>query len=199
MAMKARPSASSISYIVQMFGWFREDAALASRWKRLRACWSLASSSGRNSWIQAHGSNRHPIQNRVEDHSRRVASKWQRARAHFIQHSAEREQVGAGIEFLPLNLLGRHVSDRAECCAGAGKVLLRADGRVAHGNVFRLQRHFRKPEIENLRLTSIRDEDVRWLDVPVDDSFRMCRVERIGDLDAQIEHRLDFQRLAIDL
>jgi hypothetical protein len=31
-----------------MLGWFREEAALASRWKRLRACWSLASSSGRN-------------------------------------------------------------------------------------------------------------------------------------------------------
>jgi len=36
--MKVRPSDSSISWIVQMFGWFREDAALASRWKRLRAC-----------------------------------------------------------------------------------------------------------------------------------------------------------------
>jgi hypothetical protein len=33
---------------VQIFGWFSEDAALASRWKRLRACASLASSSGRN-------------------------------------------------------------------------------------------------------------------------------------------------------
>ena len=31
MAMKDRPSASSISWIVQMFGWFSEDAALASR------------------------------------------------------------------------------------------------------------------------------------------------------------------------
>ena len=26
----------------------------------------------------------------------------------------------------------------------------------------------------------------------------MCRVERIGNLDAQIEHRFDLQRLAID-
>jgi len=31
MAMKVRPSASSISWIVQMLGWFKEDAALASR------------------------------------------------------------------------------------------------------------------------------------------------------------------------
>ena len=61
-----------------------------------------------------------------------------------------------------------------------------------------LQRHFGQPEIENLRLTSIRDEDVRGLDVPMDDALRMCRVESVGNLDAQIEHRFDLQRLASD-
>ena len=33
--MKVRPSASSISWIVQIFGWFSAEAALASRRKRL--------------------------------------------------------------------------------------------------------------------------------------------------------------------
>jgi hypothetical protein len=33
---------------------------------------------------------------------------------------------------------------------------------------------------------------------PVDDSFRVCRVERVGNLDTQIEHRFDLQRLATD-
>ncbi len=65
-------------------------------------------------------------------------------------------------------------------------------------NAVRLQRHFGQPEIENLRLTSIRHKDVRWLDVPMDDSLRVCGVERVGDLDAQIEHRFDLQRLASD-
>ena len=32
----------------------------------------------------------------------------------------------------------------------------------------------------------------------MDDALRMCRVESIGDLDAQIEHRFDLQRLASD-
>src|SRR5947207_12122463 len=59
--------------------------------------------------------------------------------------------------------------------------------------------NFRQSKVENLRLTSICHEDVRWLDVPVDDTFRMCGVESIGDLNAEIEHRFDFQRLAIDL
>jgi hypothetical protein len=48
--MKALPSISSISYMVQIFGWFRAEAARASRRKRSSACGSLASSSGRNFW-----------------------------------------------------------------------------------------------------------------------------------------------------
>jgi hypothetical protein len=41
-------------------------------------------------------------------------------------------------------------------------------------------------------------EDVRWLDVAVDDPLTVCRIKCIGDLNAQIEHRLDLQRLATD-
>jgi hypothetical protein len=57
---------------------------------------------------------------------------------------------------------------------------------------------FASPKSKNLRLTSIRDEDVRRLDVPVDDALRMCRVESVGNLDAQIEDRFDLQSLATD-
>ena len=39
---------------------------------------------------------------------------------------------------------------------------------------------------------------VRRLDVPVDDALRMCRVESIGNLDAQIEYCVDLQGFAID-
>src|SRR5439155_8778920 len=55
-----------------------------------------------------------------------------------------------------------------------------------------------QPKVENLRLNSIRNEDVCGLDVPVDDAFRVCGIEGIGDLDAQIKYRFDFQRLATD-
>src|SRR6266568_405545 len=77
-------------------------------------------------------------------------------------------------------------------------MFLRFDSWVAQPNALRFQRDFREPKVENLRLTSIRDKDVRWLDVPVDDSFRMRGVESVGDLDAQIEHRFDLQPLAIN-
>ena len=70
---------------------------------------------------------------------------------------------------------------------------------MCHGNALRLESDLRQPKIENLRLTSIRDEDVGRLDVAVDYAFGVRSVQRIGNLDAQIEHRLDLQRLAIDL
>src|SRR6266566_6349890 len=92
-----------------------------------------------------------------------------------------------------------HIGNRAKRRTGAGKVLLRADGRVAHSNALRFQRDFRQSKIENLCLTSVREEDVRRLDVSVDDALRMCGVESIGNLDAQIEHSFTVQRLALNL
>src|ERR1700730_10046454 len=75
-------------------------------------------------------------------------------------------------------------------------MLLQVDGRGAHGNAIRLEGDLGQPEIENLRLTSVRDEDVRWLDVTMDDSLRMCRIESVGNLNAEFQDRFDFQRLS---
>src|SRR6266851_1976995 len=148
--------------------------------------------------IQTHGRRWSPIQNGFKDKTRGFTPEWQRSGAHLVQDCTERKQVCASIEFFSLDLLGRHVRHSAQRRTGTGKVLFCVDGRGAHRNAFGPQRHFREPEIENLRLTSIGNEDVRGLDVPVDDTLRVCRVESIGDLDAQIEHRLDLQRLASD-
>ena len=71
--------------------------------------------------------------------------------------------------------------------------------RIPVSTYSRSQREFRQPEVQNLRLPSICYKDVRGLHVPVDDSFRVRGVERIGDLDGQIEHCFDLQWLAIDL
>ena len=45
--------------------------------------------------------------------------------------------------------------------------------------------------------TPVRYKDVRGLDVPVNDSLGVRSVQCIRDLDAEIEHRFSFQRLAI--
>src|SRR5208282_2168730 len=75
-------------------------------------------------------------------------------------------------------------------------MLLGLDGRGAQGNALGLQGDFSQPEIQNLRLTSTRDENVCGLDVPMDDTLRVSRIECVGDLDAHIKHRLDLHRLA---
>ena len=78
----------------------------------------------RNCWIQAHWRNRRPIQNRIEDHSRSIATERQHSRAHLIENRAEGEQIRAGIEFFSPNLFRAHVSHRSDRDPGTGQVFL---------------------------------------------------------------------------
>src|SRR5262245_9663132 len=48
---------------------------------------------------------------------------------------------------------------------------------------------FCQTKVQNLGLASMSHEDVRRLDVAVDDVRAMCRIERIGHFDAQIDQR----------
>src|SRR5262249_7487913 len=49
--------------------------------------------------------------------------------------------------------------------------------------------HFCQAKIQNLGLAPMSHEDVRRLDVAVDDVSAMCRIERIGYFDAKIDQR----------
>src|SRR5437868_5830554 len=62
--------------------------------------------------------------------------------------------------------------------------------------VFRV--YFRQPEVQNLCVPTLRNEDVGRLDVTMDDASGMSGIERVRDLDAEIEHRFDLQRFAVD-
>src|SRR5437667_8932175 len=48
-------------------------------------------------------------------------------------------------------------------------------------------------------MSSLRDEDVRRLDVAMDDSFGVGCIECIGNLDSKQQHRLQLQRSIADL
>src|SRR4029450_4790539 len=50
-----------------------------------------------------------------------------------------------------------------------------------------------QPEIQNLRLSAIRDEDVRWLDVPMDDPRSRSGIQGIGQLRAQFQDFVGFK------
>src|SRR5262245_54606698 len=59
-------------------------------------------------------------------------------------------------------------------------------------------RKLRETEVENLRAVLVADENIRRLDVAMDDALRMRSVERIGELNGDVEQVLDFQRSAVD-
>lgn len=116
------------------------------------------------------------IQNRIEDRAGSVAPKRQRPCRHLVQHGTKREQVGTRVEVLTSNLLGRHVGHCSHRAARTCQMFLRLDGGGTQGNSLRLERDFCQPEIQDLRLASICDEDVGGFDVTMDDSFGVCGV-----------------------
>src|SRR5215472_7156557 len=77
-------------------------------------------------------------------------------------------------------------------------MFLQFDGRGTERNALLLGRSFGQAEIENLRLPSMGYEDIRGLDVAMDDSLCMSRIQGVGNLDAQSKHGADGRRLAID-
>jgi hypothetical protein len=59
-----------------------------------------------------------------------------------------------------------------------------------------IQRRPRQAEIEQLGVAAIGHEDVRRLDVAVDDPFGVRGFERIGELHAELEDSIRRQRAA---
>ena len=54
--------------------------------------------------------------------------------------------------------------------------------------------HLGKTEIEDLDVTARSDEDVRGLDVAMDDAGGMRGVQRVGNLDPDVEQRIHAER-----
>ena len=53
-------------------------------------------------------------------------------------------------------------------------------------------------EIENLCLVAVGHKNVGGLDVAMNDPFGVRGIERVGDLRAEIEQRIEFHGLAVD-
>ena len=81
--------------------------------------------------------------------------------------------------------------NRAQRDARTGQFLLRGRGRHGVGGSDFTGRssgihHFCQAEIEDFGMTALGHEDVRGLDVAVDDALGVSGVERVGNLDAQV-------------
>src|SRR5512143_1189152 len=57
---------------------------------------------------------------------------------------------------------------------------------------------FREPEIEDLCLFSMRNHNVGWLDIAMDDALGVRRFERVRNLDRQLKQSVQFQGPAVD-
>jgi len=125
--------------------------------------------------------------------------KGNRSGGHFVEHGAEGEKVGAGIEFLAESLLRRHVGDGAkDAVTAADGVLGNSRGVTGGGRNGSLKRHFGEPEVEQLGLAARGDENVGRLDVTMNDALGVRGVEGVGDLNAEVEKEIEPQRLAGD-
>ncbi len=159
---------------------------------------------GRKVGIQPHCGNWVAFENRVEDDRGTIAPEGQCAGCHLVQHSAERKQIAARIQFFRARLLRRHVGDGAERRTRAGEVLV--VNRAGHGvgcrgvgccNFARRAgcgSDLRQAEIQYLGVPALGHEDVRRLDVAVDDAGSVSGVERVGDVDGDGEKNVRFQR-----
>ena len=94
-----------------------------------------------------------------------------RAGEALVEHTAERVDVGAAVELLALDLLGRGVLGGPDEDPGLRQ---RARGTVL--------RHAEVGEVDVRRLVAVAggEQDVRRLDVPVDEALAVRRAERAG-------------------
>jgi hypothetical protein len=107
---------------------------------------------------------------------------------HLVEDAAKGVDVGAAVDRMALDLLGRDVVRRANPAAGAGE--------RAHGAQSLRQTEVREVDVFVLRRAG--DEDVGRLNVPVDQSQRMRGVERVGDVGGDPRHPRQGHRTAIN-
>ena len=144
--------------------------------------------------IQLSHSRRRAIQDAVKNQFPAVAVKRWCTSRHFVHHHPEGEQVGAGIQILRSHLLGRHVRDRSQRTPWTCQAGDRRHGRCGVISAATCT-NLGQTEIENLRVAATGDEQIRRLDIAVDDSGVVRRLEGVGDLDGHRQQQVDLERV----
>ena len=164
--------AQSLPAIVRPFGKARVDQGVQA---------------GRNDGNQRRYARGLVAQNRAHHLDGRLALERLQARHHLEEHRAEREDVGAGVDLAPLELLGRHVVE------GSHHRALSRQGRALGLGCRRpvlLHDGPGQAEVEQMSARA-RQDDVAGLQVAVDDAGPMGGREGFGDLDAVLQRVCD--------
>ena len=163
---------------------FRDHAFEVNRQLRNHAC--------RRRWFA--------LQNSRKNHAGSVSLERLLPRRHFVKHQTERKQIRTRIQVFAAHLFGRHISYRAERGPRARQIRVRAHGYAARRYCLAhvLRHQLCQPKIEHLCLPALGDKNIRGLNVAMDDSLAVRRLERVGDVDADFEQCVELHRLAVD-
>jgi hypothetical protein len=126
------------------------------------------------------------VKNSVEDGCLRLALKRERSRCHFVKNNTKRKEVSARIQIFAERLFRRHVRNGSHRRTGTGQVFQCRGRWCRHSGFSDVARdgcHFGQSKIENLRVPSLGEKDIRWFDVTVHDPCGMSGIQRVGNLD----------------
>ena len=155
----------------------------------------ISSSFGGTSGLSRTGATGGAIQNRFCNYGETVATKRKNAGHHFVEHNAKGKEVGAGIHLLTAHLFGRHVGAGAHRSAGLRERFWLTGCRHCRRTRSPVDgRQLRQAKIQNLDVAALGHEDVRRLDVAVNDSLAVCSTECICYLNSPCKHLLKRQR-----
>ena len=108
---------------------------------------------------------------------------------HLEQHAAQRVHVGAAVDGVTLDLLGRDVVGRSHPAALTGERLVRRAQPLGQAEV---------GEVDVRRVAAAGDEDVGGLDVAVDEALRVRGVQGAGHLRDDVRDPTQLHRLRVD-
>ena len=142
------------------------------------------------------GARRGAAEDALEHHRLGHARERRRAGRHLVEDDAEREQIAAAVDLEAPRLLRRHVVDGAQRRTGGRELI--GGPRLGRDRPASGLGQLRHAEVQHLHFTAPGDEQVRRLEVAVDDALAMRGVERVGDVLAVAQHLVQRDRAARD-
>jgi hypothetical protein len=118
------------------------------------------------------------MQDGLQNFQIRWAREWALASQELIKNYPERENITAPIERGARGLLRRHVGDGADYCSGPCEVLRHRSG---YGLGRRPILELRQPEVGQLGISILRNQNIVGFHVAVGDASRVRTGKAIGD------------------